>query len=174
MIIAAATTPPIAAGNVIERKERIGPAPSTKALSSAAAGTERQIADKLLERLENFDQFVPERDIVNKAVKEMDDVDLSNTIALLESAKAKSESGRLLPSQKALNADIDEYIRALSGKQKTLPEGYSVGKPMHLDTYGSGKNAEHKWTVRVNDADGNASRIRFQESATCRERASPG
>lgn len=75
-----------------------------------AAGSQKQIGEKLLDALDNFDQYLPEKQIVDDAIKNIPDVNISNTINKLNSSKA---TGHLKGTQQ-INKEIDDLVGELS------------------------------------------------------------
>lgn len=71
-----------------------------------AAGTQKQIGDKLLDALDNFDDYLPEKKIVSDALQNMPPVNVNNTINTLSQAKATG----MLSGTKKINSEIDELI----------------------------------------------------------------
>lgn len=77
----------------------------------AAAGTQHQTGQKLVSMLDNLDDFLPEKEVVDKALQEMPAVNVANTIQRLQGAK----TGGALASSRATNAKIDELVTDLAG-----------------------------------------------------------
>jgi hypothetical protein len=84
--------------------------PAAKELQ-AAAGKQHEIGSRLVNALDNLDDFLPEKDVVNQALQEMPAVNVMNTIQRLQTAK----TGGALSSSRATNAKIDELVSDLTG-----------------------------------------------------------
>jgi hypothetical protein len=84
--------------------------PAAKELQ-AAAGKQHEIGSRLVNALDNLDDFLPEKDVVNQALQEMPGVNVTNTIQRLQTAK----TGGALSSSRATNAKIDELVSDLTG-----------------------------------------------------------
>lgn len=91
--------------------------PGRQALQ-AAAGKERQIGEQLLTRIENFDEYLPERQQVSEALEKMGPISVESAIATLEKAKGPVVAGRISPEKAAANSSIEKYIRFLRGGDK--------------------------------------------------------
>lgn len=76
-----------------------------------AAGTQHEIGQKLVKMLDNLDEYLPEKDIVDKALETMPPVNVSSTIATLEKAK----TGGVLKSSREVNDKISGIIQDLTG-----------------------------------------------------------
>lgn len=86
----------------------------------AIHGKQKEIGDKILGALENFDDYIPEKQIVDKAVEKMPPISLENTIQVLEDSKiSPRKGGRLLPHEVSANSKIDGFIRGLQGDNPT-------------------------------------------------------
>lgn len=96
-----------------EALETAGTKTGAKALR-AAAGNQQEIGQDILNALDNIEDYLPEKDIINKAVTEMPPIDINKTINVLESAKIKNPVG----SAKQANAKIDEMIKDLRISEK--------------------------------------------------------
>ena len=77
----------------------------------AAAGTQKQIGEKLLDALDNFDQYLPEKQIIDDAVKNMPPVNVTNTLKTLEDAKTTG----MLSGTKKINEEIEQLVNEISG-----------------------------------------------------------
>jgi len=84
--------------------------PAAKELQGAA-GKQHEIGSRLVNALDNLDDFLPEKDVVNQALQEMPSVNVANTIQRLQGAK----TGGALSSSRATNAKIDELVSDLAG-----------------------------------------------------------
>ncbi len=76
-----------------------------------AAGTQHEIGQKLVNALDNLDDYLPEKAIVDRALMEMPPVNVANTVQKLQGAK----TGGALASSRAVNQKIDELIGDLAG-----------------------------------------------------------
>lgn len=86
-----------------------------RATLEAAHGRQDEIGQQLLDRIDNADEYMTERQAVDKALKGMPNISLEDAIQALEEAKVKPEAGRIFPHEVAANAKIDTYIDALRG-----------------------------------------------------------
>lgn len=77
----------------------------------AAAGTQHQTGQKLVKMLDNLDDYLPEKDVVDQALQQMPAVNVAGTIQRLQGAK----TGGALSSSRATNAKIDELVSDLTG-----------------------------------------------------------
>jgi hypothetical protein len=79
---------------------------------AAAAGKQHEIGQKLVKVLDNLDDYLPEKHLVDQALHEMPPVPVTNTIKVLEQAK----TGGVLSSSRAVNDKIDGLISDLTNK----------------------------------------------------------
>jgi hypothetical protein len=77
----------------------------------AAAGTQHQTGQKLVKMLDNLDDYLPEKDVVDQALQQMPAVNVAGTIQRLQGAK----TGGALSSSRATNAKIDDLVSDLTG-----------------------------------------------------------
>lgn len=84
--------------------------PAAKELQ-AAAGKQHEIGQRLVKALDNLDDYLPEKDVVDQALQQMPAVNVANTIQRLQGAK----TGGALSSSRATNAKIDELVSDLTG-----------------------------------------------------------
>lgn len=78
-----------------------------------ASGTQKEIGQELLHSLDNLDEFLPEKDVIKKALGDMPGVNVRNTIDALEGSRVK---GVLFDSDEAANRTIDKLVTALAEK----------------------------------------------------------
>lgn len=84
-----------------------------------ASGREAQIGQKLADAIGDYHRYMPERDIIEGALKQMPPVNLSGTVKALQGAKIKPASnGALLPHEAKANSEIDALIEGLLGSRK--------------------------------------------------------
>lgn len=76
-----------------------------------AAGKQHEIGQKLVNVLDNIDDYLPEKNIVDQALHQMPAINISNTVSTLEKAK----TGGALSSSRAVNEKIDGLISDLQG-----------------------------------------------------------
>jgi hypothetical protein len=76
-----------------------------------AAGKQGEIGKNLVDALDNLDDFLPEKAAVDRALKEIPAVNISNTLGSLEKAK----TGGVLSSSRATNEKIDGLIKDIAG-----------------------------------------------------------
>lgn len=76
----------------------------------AAAGTQHDVGQKLVKMLDKLDDYLPEKDVVDRALNEMPSVNVSGTINRLAEAK----TGGALASSRATNSKIDELVSDLN------------------------------------------------------------
>lgn len=81
-----------------------------KALQEAA-GKQHEIGQRIVKALDNLDDYLPEKDVVDQALQQMPAVNVANTIQRLQGAK----TGGALSSSRATNAKIDELVSDLTG-----------------------------------------------------------
>lgn len=76
----------------------------------AAAGTQHDIGQKLVTMLDKLDDYLPEKDIVDKALQAMPDVNVANTLQTLKAA----QTGGVLKSSRDVNEKIVGLIDDLT------------------------------------------------------------
>jgi hypothetical protein len=91
----------------------------------ASAGKGREIGEDLLSKIENADDFIPERQVVDEALEKMGPIDLGSAVRSLEGARGPAVAGRLSPEKGAANTSIQKYIDFLRGGE--LPEDLAQG-----------------------------------------------
>lgn len=84
----------------------------------AASGKQYEIGKKLVKMVDNVDDFMPERKIVENALQNMPDVKLDKIAQTLESAKVKKA---FTEGAKNANKKIDELISTLTQYGDDLP-----------------------------------------------------
>lgn len=78
---------------------------------AASAGKQHEIGQKLVNVLDNLDEYLPEKVVVDKALHEMPPVNVGKTVVVLEQAK----KGGALASTRATHGKIDGLIEDLKG-----------------------------------------------------------
>lgn len=79
-------------------------------------GKEKEIGDALLTKIDNADDYMPERQTVDRALEEMEDLPVGPAIDAMQAAKGPvREGGRLSPESAAANVSVDKYINFLRG-----------------------------------------------------------
>lgn len=91
------------------RKFGFGIGEGAKELKSAA-GTQRKVGEKILNALDNFDDFLPEKPIVDEALENMPPVNISKTISALQEAMPLGRIGK----QKQIPEQIGEVMQDLA------------------------------------------------------------
>ena len=86
-----------------------------RAALEAAAGTQRQIGDDLLERIDNYDEYLPERKQVDEALERMPPISVEGAARTLEGAKSQANAGRTFGYQRAANDKIQGFADDLRG-----------------------------------------------------------
>lgn len=85
-----------------------------------AAGTQHDIGQKLVNMLDKLDDYLPEKEIVDKALNEMPPVNVTKTLETLEGAK----SGGVLKSSRDVNekiAGLVDDLRAATDEAGNIP-----------------------------------------------------
>ncbi len=86
----------------------------------AASGTQAQIGEKLVKMVDNLDDYLPEKQIVDQALKVMPSVNVANTIRILEGTK----TGGVLSSSRNTNtkiAGIIDDLKAAADADGNIP-----------------------------------------------------
>lgn len=98
----------------------------------AAAGTEAELGNMLVNKIHNMDQYLPERAVIEQAIPNMPPVPVMRVIETLEGAKKPG----LLKESKAINDKIEEKIkeiREISGKSGVIPAQQVLDLRKELD-----------------------------------------
>lgn len=77
---------------------------------AAASGTQHEIGQKLVGMLDKLDDYLPEKEVVDQALKEMPAVSVAGTIERLQGAKTAGA----LASSRATNTKIDDLVSDLT------------------------------------------------------------
>lgn len=102
---------------VSEEALRLGATKAGRQQLRQASGRQAEIGNKLTDAISDYHQYLPEKDIVENALKQMPPVDITKTIEALERTKIKPRGGvSLLPHQARANAEIDAIISGVRGK----------------------------------------------------------
>jgi len=75
-------------------------------------GKQHETGNKILAALENIDDFIPEKRVVDEALGKMSDINMGNTVRKLRDAK---ETVAGVPSAVAGNKQIDKMIETIAG-----------------------------------------------------------
>lgn len=108
-----------------------------------ASGRQAEIGSKLTDAFDDFHNYLPEKEVIESALKNMPEVDISGAIKVLQDAKIKPASnGAMLKHEREANAEIDQLIQDLTGRTRgkfpttKLPaaEAYDIRKRLDYDT----------------------------------------
>lgn len=100
-----------------------------------AAGTELAIGEEVLNSLDDFDDIIPERGIVNNALSEMGKMDLGGLRVFIERQKIKPIKGlKLSDTEKKVNFALDKLINRIVTK-KGLTKQVTRKDPSGLGTF---------------------------------------
>lgn len=101
---------------VSEEALRMGSTKAGRQALRQASGKQAEIGKKLSDAVNDYHDYLPEKEIVENALKNMPPVDIGETIKTLEAAKVSPYGGiSLLPHQARANAEIDAIISGLRG-----------------------------------------------------------
>lgn len=113
------------------RKVGTGFGKGAKELKSAVS-TQKEIGERLLDALDNFDQYLPEKQIVDEALQNMPAVNVKNTLQTLEKAKSTG----MLSGTKKINEEINGLIQdivAVADDQGNMPASQFVELRREID-----------------------------------------
>lgn len=103
------------ASGVPEEALRAAGSPYGRARMAKNFGQERAIGESLLTRIDNADDYIPERAVVDAGLEKMAPMDLTPAIQSLEGGKGAAVAGRVAPHKAVANEAIDRYVQFLRG-----------------------------------------------------------
>lgn len=119
---------------VPEETLRMGGTKEGRAALQQASGKEAQIGQKLADAISDYHSYMPEREVIDRALQDMPPVNISGTIKALQGAKVKPASnGALLPHERKANQEIDALIQGLLGDRR--PGGMPTTKLSAQEAY---------------------------------------
>ena len=90
-----------------------------------AAGTELEIGLEVLDVMKNFDDFIPERQLVKEALQEMPPINLADLKIFIERQKIKPIKGfKISKADKAVNNELNELINRFTDDPLKSTKGF--------------------------------------------------
>lgn len=89
--------------------------PAKRALMKQSFGTEAEIGSEFLEKLNNYDDYLPEVQGINQALEKMPPISTEGAVKAMQGAKQKPVAGVYSPIDQAGNAKADPWIDFIRG-----------------------------------------------------------
>ncbi len=120
---------------VSEEALRLASTKAGRAQLRNASGRQSEIGAKLTDAIDDFHNNLPEKAVIENALKNMPPVDMTATLKVLQDAKIKPASnGAMLKHEREANAELDQLIQDLKGGTVSADEAYDIRKRLDFET----------------------------------------
>ncbi len=107
---------------VSEEALRLGSTKAGRQALREASGKQAEIGQKISDAVGDFHEYLPEKEVVQEALKRMPEVDISGVLESLNKAKMELQKGAQLPYKKDAIRAIDAHIQGIRRGRNGFPK----------------------------------------------------